>query len=967
MNKPNTAPQPVIDLASATRRRVAADQHWVTRLDAQAGFAEALAEFHPESATEWKRLAAQARAVMTDAVARGGDLKAACTQGEAVLAPVAPTAKSHTMHCAGHAHIDMNWMWSWQETVAVTVDTFRTMLALMDEFPGFVFSQSQASVYAIVREFEPDMLKRIAARVKEGRWEVTASHWVEGDRNLAGGEALCRHLLYTRGIMKELFDLNPEDVPVDWSPDTFGHAATMPTIDASGGAKYLYCCRTGVLDNPPVFWWRAPDGSQVLVNRETAWYNGEIDPANIKGLVDFRRTTGLRDWLLLYGVGDHGGGPTRRDLRRLIDMDAWPVYPRFRFARVADFFKLLEKEGHRWPTIARELNFEFTGCYTSQSAIKRGNRIGETVCATADGAAALATRLAGVPYPGATLRNAWTDTLFSHFHDILPGSGVAATRQFHQGMVQRIQAATGQVRAQSLRAIAGKIDTSFAGTGGDPAAPSEWESRGLGGGAGRLDGELSRAAWVGDGPRPLVVFNPSAWPRTGVVTLTAWDGDAGDTRHLHDRAFAAILPDGRTIAPQRVGNGDYWGHRYVDLAVPVEVPANGWTVVALREQAAPPAIAVAVVDIDHDGGHGQRSNNAAGRLEIRNQHLRARIDRVKGGIASLIDIASGIDYATPGAGFAILELVRERPVGMSAWIIGDSASDPQDLTVEGVDVGEQGPWRVTIKVRVKTGDSRFTVTYGLSADSRRLDIAIDGRWLERGGPEVGIPRLQMRFPAALAKATPRYEVPFGSVARATGAGREVPALRWATLDGAASDGRAAGLALLNDGKHGHSVHGDGVLRLNLIRSSYDPDPLPELGDHAIRLAVVPYLGTANDANLTRWASELDAPLVGVSTTVHAGSLPAQAELVRSDHDGVVITQLKGAEADGALVLRVVNTTTSVVEANLVLAKALGTVRGAALADVLERPLAGGKLSVSGGQARVKLPAHGLATVLVELA
>src|SRR5688572_16867351 len=112
MNKPAAAPQPAIDLAAASRRRAAADQHWIARLDAQAGFAESLCEFHPESANEWKRLAAQARAVMADAVARGADLPAACAQGEALLAPVAPAAKAHTLHCAGHAHIDMNWMWS---------------------------------------------------------------------------------------------------------------------------------------------------------------------------------------------------------------------------------------------------------------------------------------------------------------------------------------------------------------------------------------------------------------------------------------------------------------------------------------------------------------------------------------------------------------------------------------------------------------------------------------------------------------------------------------------------------------------------------------------------------------------------------------------------------------------------------------------------------------------------------------
>ena len=137
----------------------------------------------------------------------------AAERAEQLLLPLSERAKEYTLICAAHAHIDMNWMWGYQETVTVTLDTVRTMLRLMEEYPGFTFSQSQASVYRIVEEYAPELLKEIRARVKEGRWEVTASTWVENDKNMPAGEAMARHLLYTKRYLSELLDISMPPCP----------------------------------------------------------------------------------------------------------------------------------------------------------------------------------------------------------------------------------------------------------------------------------------------------------------------------------------------------------------------------------------------------------------------------------------------------------------------------------------------------------------------------------------------------------------------------------------------------------------------------------------------------------------------------------------------------------------------------------------------------------------------------------
>ena len=123
---------------------------------------------------------------------------------EASLADLSPAAKSLTEIFVAHAHIDMNWQWGYNETATITVDTFRTMLELMREYPDFTYSQSQASVYRIVEENAPEMLEEIKQRAQEGRWEVSASTWVEADRNMSSGEAVARHHLYTLNYLPKL-------------------------------------------------------------------------------------------------------------------------------------------------------------------------------------------------------------------------------------------------------------------------------------------------------------------------------------------------------------------------------------------------------------------------------------------------------------------------------------------------------------------------------------------------------------------------------------------------------------------------------------------------------------------------------------------------------------------------------------------------------------------------------------------
>jgi alpha-mannosidase len=966
-------------LARRASNQTALNSTFVERFLAELEFVEGLAEVVGKKvAAGWARRMDLAFEKVAQAVDAGSldRIEKAVEDAEGILAPIGKIAKTYTIHCVGHGHIDMNWMWSWPETVAVTNDTFLTVLKLMDEFDDFCYTQSQASVYEIVRRHNPELFERIKKRVKEGRWEVAASHWVEGDKNIASGEALARHLLYTRRYMKEHLGLEPRDVPIDWSPDTFGHAVTIPMIDSAGGVKYYYMCRGGNWEKPPVFWYRSPDGSRILVNLETTWYNDHIGPHNAIAMLQFCRKTGLKDWLNVYGVGDHGGGPTRRDILRCYEMDGWPIYPTFRLATTRDYYKILEKNGDKWPVIDRELNFEFTGCYTTQTQIKRNNRLGENHLVEAEIAASLGSRALGREYPGKILRDAWVDVLFCHFHDILPGSGVAETRQYNQGLFQKVAAATHMIKTNSLRAIAAAVDTSFAGSADTDEVVPARSSLAIGGGAGRGTywGGMSEAGHVVDGPRPFVVFNPTAWPRREVVKATVWDADTGPSgTDLKRKNFVVRTVDGKVVPAQKVHTGDYWGHKFVEVVFPVEVGALGYTACAIEEGTVE-GFAAPLKAVEQPPRHVQYG---PGHPVLENEFLAVEFDPLTGGVLKLLDKKSGRDLADPAHPLGVLEYVVERPYGMSAWVISDIQELGYPLQVYSLKDTQHGPFQASVEAKLKVRSSDATVTYTLKAGQPWLEIAIQVRWVEIGSKDKGGPGLRMRFPLALRQAGALYEVPFGSLERDLNKGEEVPALRWVDVTGKASQSRGsagarasargdtAGCAVANDCKYGYSLDGS-ILRATLIRSSYDPDPIPEVGDHLIRFAVMPHAARPARADLVRFGAAFNHPLHVVATDAHTGNLPASGAAVPTvAPEGVVLSSLKRAEDADGFIVRLCETAGKGSTAKVAFSPALlGKVRKVVEVDLLERPVATSRAAKVAGGFSVKVPAFGIASVKV---
>ena len=789
--------------------------------------------------------------------------RSTCEEAERLLLPCRDAAKEYKLILAGHAHIDMDWMWSYHETVALTLSTFRTVLNLMNQYPEFCFSQSQASVYKMVEEYDPDMMAEIQARIREGRWEVTASAWVECDKNMPSTESLLRHIQYTKAYLSETWGLDPDSLEVDFSPDTFGHSAFIPEIDAFGGVKYMYHCRA--LDGEPsLYRWKAPSGKELLVYREQYWYNSGIVPKIGLGLIDISRTCGgFKTGLIVYGVGDHGGGPTRRDIENAIEMQSWPVWPTVKFGTLREFYQEAESVREKLPLIDRELNFVFAGCYTTQTRIKRANRKAEAILADAE---------KWLAFSGAQFRKdkhseAWQNVLYTHFHDILTGSCVQDSRENAMGQFSKAFAYAHTQFRKGVEKIAASIDTSSIPLDSDIALT---QSEGAGGAYNmgpnlciqRPDGLGFNIGFNNGVPNPergcgktriFHIFNPVTTARRCVTEITVWDW-VGDMRRIR---FTDTK--GNTLRHQLVDNRLqwYWDHRYIRILVEAEAPAMGYTTVIMEEAQATEYKVYRQPEL--------RSEYPFDNMVLENVFIRAEFHRASGCLISLRNKETGEEFIREGSSAGLNVVTMERRTN-NAWKIGRYLNvEPLTQPVSIVDQ-TSGCLQTGFTAEYHWGMSKMKVTPMLNAGEKALRFCIEAEWNEVTGPDTA-PLLIFGVPQSFE--TDRYlcDVPGGAIYRKP-QNMDMPCLQFC----AAIRDNGSALALIPDSKYGYRADGKN-LAVSLINTSNNPDPFPDRGLHTINIAVAV---SKDDARvLEDTGTGLNHPTYFMSNNSHSGTLPME--------------------------------------------------------------------------------------------
>ncbi len=901
-------------------RKNAAKGYWGDRIVSQLEYAD--------SVSKWGNCACDALIEKTlDFIEEqfrvtGSIIPETVKKAESMLSEISGAAKSYDVICTAHAHIDMNWLWRFDETVAVTLDTFRTMLDLMDEFPDFKFSQSQASVYRIVEEYDPEMLGEIKKRVAEGRWEVTASTWVEHDKNTPDGESHARHLLYTKRYLSGLLDIDPDSLDIDFEPDTFGHSINVPEILYRAGIRYYYHCRGN--ERNGLYVWKAPSGSSVLVYKEPIWYNSDITPSEFRHVPELCSVNGMKTMLKVYGVGDHGGGPTRRDIERIMDMNTWPIFPRFRFGTFRDFFRKAEEVRDRVPVVEGEQNFIFTGCYSSQSRIKAGNRVCELFMNEVEVFDAVSALCTGFRHSRESFFRAWENIMFNHFHDIITGSGIADTRDYAMGLYQRTMALAGSIKKKALAKVASGIDT----TGLIPETDINVQgtvSEGAGVGYGMTGTNISQVERGRGKTRVFHLFNPAPFDRNEIVEVTAWDWTWDINRIVFRDAEGNVLEHQLLSS----GNDSYWGHSYVKSLVRVSVPACGYTTITMSEDNCQEA--------KYDPRPIPRVENPA-QYVMENEYIRVVFDTRDASIVSFTDKNTGAELIGNGKKSGFFRYIEEDTVkGMTAWYVGRYMNVTDLLKNVRITDYRRSNLRQSLSYIINFGKSSMKVTVSLD-DNRpalRYDVSVD--WLETGSRDTCIPQLNFHLPVSYRCSEYKYDVPFGVIKRPE-TDMNVPACSFVL--GCPASGRG-GLMIVTSGKYGFRGWQDSM-SVTLVRSSYDPDPYPELGRHSFTFYV---LVADNDSNreLVDISYVLSHPVTVVTGERQEGTLPPAKSFIKLEKGNVALSAVKLPETDccgqkkpGAteLVVRLYETEGS--ETNAVL-KLCAPVESAEITDITEKP------------------------------
>ncbi len=814
------------------------------------------------------------KAVQTD----GAVPDSVCKEAEDCLLPLKEEAKAYKLILAGHAHIDMNWKWSWDETVSTTVNTFKTMLKLMEEYPDFHFSQSQASTYKIIEDYAPWMMDEIKKRIKEGRWEVNASSWVETDKNMPSIDSLLNQIYYAKKYMHEHWDIDPDSLELEFAPDTFGHSANVPEICNMAGMKYYYHCR-GVQDPELYLYrWRAPSGKEVLAYKEPYWYSAGLYAVSAIGLPRAAAAmNGFKTGLMPYGVGDHGGGPTRRDLNRALWMMEWPIFPELRFGTFREFFKEAETIRDTLRVIEGELNPIFTGCYTTQSRIKRGNRRAETALLNGEKFAAMASFNVGTPYLEKAFEEGWRDALFTHFHDILTGSCVQDSREHAMGIYQNVIGRANTLAAHSLEELAAAIDTSAFTSDIDATS----RSMGAGAGYGMYEGNIPTHESNCGMNRIYTIVNTENAERYETAKITVWDWQGS----INLPEF--VDENGTVLESERIsGYKIFWQHRYFEMLVTVKVPALGYTTVMLREKS-PEIETDSFVNARQD----YHEHLPFSDIVLENDYIKASFDSVTAELYSLIDKKSGKERIRSGE-TAGLRLITAEKNNESSWIIGRWIKNEKLYDLKSFE-SFAGNLLSGLTTEHNLDGSVIKTKITLGKYDKFLKVSLEIDWKGESKDRSEQPVLYYAIPLEDSDGRVLADVPGGAVWRDD---REIdmPSQRYAAAS--LSDGRV--LALASDCKYGFRL-AKGNLYCTLINVAEHPDPYPERGIHEISLFILPADPVVSA--LRRKTDICLNPLQNVANTLHGGAMPANGSFVDVMSDSVVLSSIQ--ERSGRTALR----------------------------------------------------------------
>lgn len=789
-----------------------------------------------------------------------------------------------TISAIGHAHIDLAWLWPIRETIRKGARTFSTALQMMELYPDYVFGASQPQLYDWMKRHYPKLYAKVKDRIQEGRWEPQGAMWVESDTNVPGGESLVRQILYGKRYFQQEFG---QEMKTLWMPDVFGYTASLPQILKKSGVDYMMTQKLSwsTYNRHPhhTYHWEGIDGSRVLTHMPPEdTYNSPAAPRSIvKAEQEYLDKNVSDHALMLFGIGDGGGGPGEEHLERLArEKNLLGLSPVVQEPS-ALFFEKLNEGASRYQTWRGELYLEkHQGTLTSQARNKWFNRKLEKALRELEFASAWAAAVNELAYPAEILEEIWKEVLLYQFHDILPGSSI---KRVYDESLARYEILLERVELMiksAYEAVAGQL------VGVKPAQDSAAAKA------------ANRANTTINEVNATTIANTANTANTVTTAIAA----------------AAVFNSLPWEREEWIRCEGHWKS--------VKVPAMGYTL--LTEEGGIPAqsdpestLKVSVID-----------------RKLENEWLQVRFGE-DGGIVSIFDKENQREVIVPGQKANDLRVYHDHG---DAWDFRQDYRQTGGMTLQLIETSEflDGPTAGFIHT-YRFGESLLIQKVLLTQGSRRIDFVTNVDWKESDK------MLRTSFPVAVHSDHASCEIQFGYLKRPTHrntmwdyAKDEICAHQW--IDISEPD---YGVALLNDSKYGHRAEGN-ELDLNLLRSSTHPDPEADRAEHNFTYSLYPHQGNHVEAEVYKRGNELNIPLrtavVPASDSRPAAAssaLPAAYSFLQLDHPNIMVESVKQAEESDDLIIRLYETAGTRLQANL---QAGFQLKEAWLADLMEKKL-----------------------------
>ena len=775
---------------------------------------------------------------------------------------------NHTVHLLCNSHLDPVWLWEWPEGAGEALALARTVCDLCEEFDSFVFNRNEVQFYEWIEEYDPALFQRIGRLVGSGQWHVMGGWYLQPDCNLPSGESFVRQILTGKRYFRDKFGVEPT---TGANLDSFGHSRGLVQILAkSGYDSYLFC--RPKLDEAPLpaaeFTWVGFDGSEVTAAVAESHYNSPPG----------RTAEKIREWLrrdaekpvrqVPWGVGNHGGGPSRQDLREVGELMAETSGAHIVHSTPERFFSDLRAHAGKLPRYPRDLNPWAVGCYTSMMGLKRQHRRLENELYLAEKMAATAWAQGLMEYPGAELAEATRSLLTNQFHDILSGTSIPSGER----------TALDDLGHGLTLAVRAKTRAFFALTAGQEVGT--------------------------EGSHPILVYNPHPFPLDALIECElqpAWPD-------REDQHGVPIVMAGRKLLPaqaeQQESNINEDHRKRVVFAARLKPGRMNRFDCRIEKVARKPAA---------------RSRIRDGRLRFKT----AELDVVVNARTGLLDRyhVHGRDYLSAGAVRPLVMHDNADPWGMTVTRFRRLAGSFKLMTqsdaarfagvtgarLPAVRVIEDGPVRTVVEALFKYGDSGICQRYKLPRCGTEVEVETRVLWQEKDR------MLKLSLPTPWPAGILLGQVAYGAQELA-GEGAETVGQKWLAVT--SGDGSRA-LSIVNDSTYGCDFK-DGELRLSLLRAPAHAGhptgtgrpivqqdrlvPRIDQGEHVFRFWLN---GGVESERLTAVDREAlahnEAPYALAYWPPGGGELPAAGPTVSGE--AVQVAAFKRAEDGGDLIVR----------------------------------------------------------------